>query len=296
MGGREPVLHLDAAELLALRSRAAAFPPLLQDPAARPGSTPSARRGAGTDIREIRPYADGDDLRSIDAAATARRGAPHVRSFHEDHDTAVILIADFRRPMLWGTRGRLRSVAAAEALALVGWQVAEAGGTVGLVIATDEGAFTVRPKSRVRAMTPIAEELARAHELARAGLGRHETGTLTEALGLARAIAPRRGDFLLATALDPPEEGAGEAIEALVARGRLTALLTRDPFERERPRGSFGFVSEDGVARQGRFDAGASSAEKRAARLRAVGARVIVVDTDKDIAVELSAHDTRRAG
>ena len=37
------------------------------------------------------------------------------RTFHAERDRTVILIADFRPSMLWGTRRTLRSVAAAEA-------------------------------------------------------------------------------------------------------------------------------------------------------------------------------------
>ena len=43
----------------------------------------------------------------------------------------TMLVADFRPSMLRGLIRAFRSVAAAEALVLVGWRVAEAGGQVG---------------------------------------------------------------------------------------------------------------------------------------------------------------------
>ena len=49
----------------------------------RRGSCPGDRRaagvGAGTELAQLRAYQVGDDVRQIDAAATARTGVPHVR-------------------------------------------------------------------------------------------------------------------------------------------------------------------------------------------------------------------------
>lgn len=90
-----PGLRLSVAELMALRP-----PPRSprQRPASRrPGAIPARIAGQGMDLREIRAFAEGDDLRRIDPSATARTGQVHVRSFHEDRDDSTLLIADFRR-------------------------------------------------------------------------------------------------------------------------------------------------------------------------------------------------------
>ncbi|HET9068090.1 MAG TPA: DUF58 domain-containing protein, partial [Amaricoccus sp.] len=111
----DPATTVSADALMALARRAARPAGALAE---RPGIAPTRKRGQGHEIREIRPFTDGDDPRHLDAAATARSGSLQVRSFHEDRERTVLLVADFRRPMLWGTRARFRSVAAAEALAL----------------------------------------------------------------------------------------------------------------------------------------------------------------------------------
>ena len=46
---------------------------------ALPGERRAAGRGTGTELAQIRPYQVGDDVRRIDAAASARTGHPHVR-------------------------------------------------------------------------------------------------------------------------------------------------------------------------------------------------------------------------
>ena len=44
-----------------------------------PGDHLSPGAGAGTELVQLRPYQVGDDVRQLDAAATARTGVPHVR-------------------------------------------------------------------------------------------------------------------------------------------------------------------------------------------------------------------------
>ncbi|CAA2156919.1 hypothetical protein MBRA_02351 [Methylobacterium brachiatum] len=101
-----------------------------------PGGIVTKRRGRGSEPEDVRLWSEGDDRRFIDRNATARTGQLHVRTHHDERDRAVVLLADFRPSMLFGTRRALRSVAAAEALALLGWRVAADGGRVGLAVAT----------------------------------------------------------------------------------------------------------------------------------------------------------------
>src|SRR5690606_38340393 len=109
---------------------------------------------------------EGDDPRHIDAAATARTGVPQLRSFHQDRENNLMLIADFRRPMHWGTRGHLRSVAAGEALMLAGWKAILAGGAVGVVALTENGQVVQQPRPRHRGVAAVAGCLERAHDQA----------------------------------------------------------------------------------------------------------------------------------
>ncbi|MBW4986135.1 DUF58 domain-containing protein, partial [Mameliella sp. CS4] len=90
-------------------------------------------------------WSEGDDRRFIDRNATARTGQLHVRTHHDERDRAVVLLADFRPAMLFGTRRALRSGAAAVALALLGWRVAADGGRVGLAVASAGAPTVLRP-------------------------------------------------------------------------------------------------------------------------------------------------------
>ncbi len=235
------------------------------------GGRSGPRRGEGGDPYDLRPFQDGDDPRRIDPAATARSGRPQVRSRHEEVEHTLLLVADFRSPMLWGTRGRFRSVAAAEALALEGWRAVLAGGRVGAVILRDGDAETLAPRPREGAMLAVCGALARLHAAACDGASAAPE-TLAACLDRVGAgIAPGMS-VCLATGLDDPGEGFAMAAAALMQKGRLEVLLIQDAVEMTPPSGTFAARLGRRIAR-GRF--GASSS---AAALEAAGIPVRIVD------------------
>lgn len=246
--------------------------------ARRPGTTATRPRGQGHEIREIRPFAEGDDPRHLDAAATARTGAPQVRGFHEDRDRALMLIADFRRPMLWGTR-RLRSVAMAEALALAGWQASLDGGAVGVSALTDDGILWERPAARARGMAKVAGCLARAHALALT-LGAHPVRPLAPDLARAGRLAPRGARVLLGSALDVPGSGLAAALDGLRRRGAFRLLLPLDPFEGAPPTLGLPYLAESGAAIGG-FGRLPAAREEMREWLRGIGLAAEEIPTDE---------------
>lgn len=274
---------VDAGVLMRLRHHVAAMPPLRLGETGRPGAHVARRRGSGLDVRDLRPYADGDDFRHVDAMATARTGRTHVRTFHDEQDRTAFLVADFRRPMLWGTRGRLRSVAAAEALALAGWRALAAGGRVGLLVLSDGASAYERPRQRDAAMARIAAALAGAHADAVARAAREAAACgppLDARLERVFRLAPRNAAVFLATGLDDPGSGIEPALQALQRRGRLEILLVRDAFERDPPARSLPFFTTGGPLRWGAFVDRRRPMADRLDRLRDGGATIHIVDAD----------------
>lgn len=231
--------RVSAAGLMALAAQPPG--PAREAPALaeRPGSVATRRRGQGHEIREIRPYVEGDDARHLDAAASARTGSPQLRSFHEDRERSLMLIADFRRPMLWGTRGALRSVVAARGLALAGWAALRENGSVGVIVLTEEGPDHQPPRPRERGMALVSACLARAHERALALAASQGEAVPPRCLGAElmqiTARVPRGAAILLATGLDLPGEGCDAALVGLAQRGLLRLALVEDAFERAPP-------------------------------------------------------------
>ena len=269
---------LSAAGLMALE-RQALVPGLgLAMLAERPGVQATRARGQGHEIREIRPFTDGDDPRHLDAAASARIGSPQLRSFHEDREQNLMLIVDFRRPMLWGTRVRLRSIAAAEGVMLAGWRAALGGGAVGALVLGAAGVTIERPRPRHAGMARVAGHLARAHDEALAAPA-GPVPPLAEGLRAALKHLPRGAGAVLASGLDDPGEGFDAALAALSARVSLTLLLIEDAFERAPPAMPLPMLTAEGP-RWASFTGLDRAA--RTDRLRRPGLRVLRLDASAE--------------
>ncbi|MGV0644747.1 DUF58 domain-containing protein [Mycolicibacterium sp. XJ879] len=61
------------------------------------GNTPVLIRGQGTEFDSLREYVIGDDVRSIDWRATARRGDVVVRTWRPERDQRVVIVLDTGR-------------------------------------------------------------------------------------------------------------------------------------------------------------------------------------------------------
>ncbi|WP_237153442.1 DUF58 domain-containing protein [Oryzibacter oryziterrae] len=292
--------EVDADRLIHLRNLVGHLPEPKLAAAGRPGGFPTRARGNGLDIREVRPYVEGDDFRHVDAMTTARTGRVHVRSFHDDRDKAALLIADFRPPMLWGTRRRLKSVAAAEVLALCGWQAVMAGGRLGaMIVGLDEveGSFLAL-RSRDRAMAEAAGLFAYGHARAMAAAGRARSQTLEVSLEQAGRLMPSGSTLYLATALDDAGDDFDALAEAIARRMRLVVLLVTDAFETAPLPGGYPWFTRPG--RVNWTDIGVKPSvppDPRPERLRRLGAEVRLVDaaaTDEQLCLAL-LEDSRHA-
>ncbi|KQT46545.1 hypothetical protein ASG52_12505 [Methylobacterium sp. Leaf456] len=278
-----PGIHLSGAGLMSLRHLARrGVSPSTKTIAGLPGGIVTRKRGRGSEPDDVRLWSEGDDRRFIDRNATARTGELHVRTHHDERDRAVVLLADFRPSMLFGTRRALRSVAGAEALALLGWRIVGDGGRIGLIVASAGEPAVVRPSGGERAMTAVTGALAHAHAAALASHAKDDP-PLTDTLALARSLLPSGGHLVIATALDAPGPEMESLITALAERLSIRLLLVSDAFERTRPPGFYPYAMPDGrrgTVEAGRSGAPVANADERLARLHACGVEGLRIDVE----------------
>jgi len=126
-------IHLTAAELIALRPRCHALRlPMRQAAAsALAGAYRSRFRGRGVDFLESRNYQPGDDIRNMDWRVTARTGRAHTKVFQEERERPVLVVLDAGPSLFFGTRTRLKSVAAGQFAAAVAWSAVRRGDRIG---------------------------------------------------------------------------------------------------------------------------------------------------------------------
>ncbi|MEM6673734.1 MAG: DUF58 domain-containing protein [Planctomycetota bacterium] len=203
-------------ELVRLQADARGFSFLPRQPVGSllAGRHASRLRGRGLAFRELRRYALGDDVRTIDWRATARLRSAHVRVYDEERERPVLLVVDQRRPMFFGSRRATKSVAAAETAALSAWRALGSGDRVGGVVFGGDELVELRPHgSRTRALQLL-------HEIERLGQGlvdapdAADSVTLDDALRAAERIA--RHDHLVVLISDL--DGAGDESERLATR------------------------------------------------------------------------------
>ncbi len=180
------------------------------------------RRLGGREGREfsaLRHYAAGDDVRSIDWKATARRGGPVVREWQPERNQTLWLLLDCGRHLsarLADGRSKLdRAVEAALALARA---AAERGDRTGAILFCAEVARVVPAGGWRGALGPLAEALASAE-------ARPVESDVRAALDALEARQRRRALVLLFTDLSDPDTCAlllGRA--ALLRRRHLVVV------------------------------------------------------------------------
>lgn len=110
------------------------------------------QRGRGVDFEEVRLYAPGDDVRSIDWRVTARSGDPHTKLFQEDREQPIVLLVDLRSPMWFGSKNCFKTVLASHIASVLAWAGLDAGERVGGIAMTDSGLFEIKPQRSKRSV------------------------------------------------------------------------------------------------------------------------------------------------
>ena len=271
--------------LLNLRHLVRHLPERRLAPTGRPGGFVSKKRGRGLETIDIRVFSDGDDFRHIDRNTTARTGITHVRTFHDEREKMALLIADFRPLMLWGTRRALRSVAAAEVLALAGWRVIQGGGRVGLIAIGGGEPVVIAARGRERGMQSVVGGLVKAHASAIEAVseGSDTSDGLDRALEMAATVAPTGSTVFLATGLDNPGRYFEDHALALRRKAQLITFLVKDRFEADPPEGTYPLLGQSGrVLWAFVGKARAPMPEPRVRQLERVGAGVVPIDASSD--------------
>lgn len=236
-------------------------------------------RGAGTEFDSLREYVIGDDVRSIDWRASARRADVVVRTWRPERDRRVLVVLDTGRTSAVRVLDAPRIDASIEATLLLTALATRAGDRVELV------AYDRRVRARVAGtpgpvlMPAIADALATAHpEL----IETDWSGIVAEV----RRRLSQRALVVLLTALDPAavEQGLLPVVDQLTERHLVLLASVADPELQELSRGR-----HDSAAV---FDAAAAERVKLerdavAARLRRRGVEVVEALPD-DLAPRLA--------
>ena len=261
---------------------------------ALPGDRRASGLGAGTELAQLRPYEPGDDVRHLDASATARTGEPYVRLHVPERTLTTWLVVDVSPSMAFGTSKRLKSdVAEGVALVMARVGVRRAGAVALLTFGAGESRL-LRPK----ASRPGVMAVRRALEQGVAPDGRTEPYALARALNHIRKVAVQPGLVVVVSDFRDQEDWE-RPLGAVAMRHSTVAVEIRDPREAQVPAvGRLALVDPetgervevDTTKRAVRERFMAIEAERRelvAAELRSLRVEHVVLSTGEDWLFEL---------
>ena len=120
------------------------------------GNWQTRMRGRGLDFAEVRLYQPGDDIRSIDWRVTAKTQKTHTRVFTQERERPIILAADLRSDMFFGSVNCFKSVACTGVMSALAWVALKSKDRIGGLVIGDNSHIELRPKaSRQRVLSYI---------------------------------------------------------------------------------------------------------------------------------------------
>jgi len=191
------------------------------------GEYHSVFKGQGIEFEEVRPYAFGDEIRSIDWNVTARAGSPHVRRYREEREMTVFFVVDMSGSCRFGTRGEFKSDLMAEICAVLALAAIANNDRVGMLLATDRLEKVLPPRKGRRHVLRLVRDVL--------GFAPEGYGTdLAQALDHLRHVLHHRAVVFLIS--DFLTGGYERALSVVARRHDVIAIAIEDPLERELPR------------------------------------------------------------
>lgn len=118
------------------------------------------RLGEGRVFESLRDWVPGDDTRTIDWKATAKRGKPMARQYEDERRQQVVIVIDAGRTMTAEVGGRARLESVVDAALRLAQAAVEHDDDVGLMVFSDRVHHWVAPARGRRAMRAILDALA----------------------------------------------------------------------------------------------------------------------------------------
>ena len=210
------------------------------------GQHASRLRGRGLNFEELRSYLPGDDIRSIDWKATARKREPHVRVYTEERDRPALVIVDQRQSMFFGTSHCMKSVTAAEVAAVTAFRVLAKGDRIGGIVFDDKRVDEFKPQRSRRALYALLKNIEKKNQaLSADNPPVTEPMPLNQPLQAASRIARHDHLIVVVSDFDGIDDETHRHVTDLARGNDVCLMLIHDPWAADMPRG-LDIVASDG--------------------------------------------------
>lgn len=195
-----------------------------------PGDHVGMGVGLGTELAQIRPYVEGDDVRQLDAAASARTAEPHVRVQVPERALTTWILLDVSPSMAFGSEVRLKSDVAAGVATVLSRIGVRRGGRVGVLRWGANEEALLPPKGGRQALGGIDRMIAEGV----AADGTAPACDFDHAIRRLGLLARQPGLVVVISDFRDPSEW-DRAFAALGRRHRLVGVEISDPRENALP-------------------------------------------------------------
>ncbi|MGM5488265.1 MAG: DUF58 domain-containing protein [Nanobdellota archaeon] len=189
------------------------------------GSYHSVFKGRGIEFSDVREYAFGDDVRTIDWNVTARMDEPYIKEFIEERDLTVYILFDVSGSSFFGSGRRKRDVNIDLAASLMFAALRNNDNCGLLLFSEDVEKFVPARKGRKHILRLIREMIE--HEPDRQG-----TDIKRSLVYLSKVLKKRAIVFVISDFFD---RGYGRYLRLLAHKHDVIAIHTRDKNELEMP-------------------------------------------------------------
>jgi len=248
--------------------------------------------GLGSEPGDSREYQEGDDVRRMDWAVTARTTVPHVRDPVADRELESWAIVDCSASLDFGTANCEKRDLTLAAVASIGFMTTRTGNRFGALVVRPDGITRIPARAGRQPLMALLHRLATRERVD--GGGPTDLGAAITSHMMARS---RRGlavvvsDFLSPQGIERPWE---RPLTGLAARHQVLAIEVLDPRELELPNVGYLTLVDPETGRRMEIQTAKASlrlryaeaaAEQRAeigAAIRRSGAQHLVLRTDRD--------------
>ncbi len=255
------------------------------------GTYHSIFKGRGIEFNEVREYAYGDDIRTIDWNVTARMNEPYVKEFIEERDMTVYIVFDVSGSGEFG-REKAKNEAATELIASLMFGAARNNDRVGLALTTDTLERFIPARKGKRHVMKLISELLTYSPKSRG------TDLATALRSFSKIIKKRSIIFIVSDFLT---DDFSKPLRILGRKNDCIAIRIWDTREHNIPDVGYILLEDEETGEQVMVDTSDEDFRKEYAKIvhrddhrldlvfRRAGADVIVLSDDEDIEVPLKS-------
>lgn len=236
------------------------------------GAYYSSFKGRGMDFEEVREYAIGDDVRTIDWNVSAKMDRPFVKVFREERELTLMLLIDLSASGVFGSVEQSKRERAAEIASVIAFSASQNNDKVGLLLYTDEVEHYIPPKKGRRHILRVIRDILFVEPK---GKGTHHKSALDY---LNRVQRRKSVVFLISDFLDNEQNSDNQqpatndlftTLALTHQRHDLVSIALSDPRESELPKVGLITLEDAETGETVEIDTGNRSVRERYAKLAA---------------------------